>query len=428
MANTISVVPRLDDKTVLSIFLDINTKFQTNGSYLNVAGLDQIDLRALDAQTKRLIKHLDRAGSYLISNVSANFQNFNVHYYRSGAEQGRPRPYNDEFRVDHNDNAGGLEPLIRLEVLEFINQRVTLAPASEPPQNDASTPAQDIEGIYRSTVLKLETSFAQQIEKITDWTVDQTTALEQTKLKLADETAAERESLRKEHEARLEGLRQEADSLDARRKELDDRDYMHARRGIRNDLRELIKNREQKFSLTSNTRRLRLPVHATMIFLLVGLLAVNGVYLGQIASLDIASSSIQVLLWAFSKQSIAAIVFIATLLFYVRWMNRWFEQHAAAEFLLKQFELDIDRASWVVETAMEWRRDQKSEIPGTLLEGITRNLFADAGGGSAEKHTAADDLASALVGNASQVKLKLGENEVSFDRKALAELGKAESP
>jgi hypothetical protein len=285
-----------------------------------------------------------------------------------------------------------------------------------------------VEAIYRSTVLKLETSFAQQIEKITNWTVEQTTALEQAKLKLADETAAERESLRKEHESKLEALGQEANSLEARRKELDDRDYMHARRGIRNELRDLIKAREQKFSLTSNTRRLRLPVHAALILLLAGLLVVNGVYLKQIANLDITSSSIQVLLWAFGKQSIAAIAFVAILLFYVRWMNRWFEQHAAAEFLLKQFELDIDRASWVVETAMEWRRDQKSEIPGTLLEGITRNLFADSGGTSAEKHTAADDLASALVGNASQVKLKLGDNEVSFDRKALAGLGKAESP
>jgi hypothetical protein len=284
-----------------------------------------------------------------------------------------------------------------------------------------------VEAIYRSTVLKLETSFAQQIEKITNWTVEQTTALEQAKLRLADETVAERESLRKEHESKLEGLRREADSLETRRKDLDDRDYMHARRGIRNDLRELIKIREQKFSLTSNTRRLRLPVHAVLILLLAGLLVVNGVYLKQIANLDITSSSIEVLLWAFGKQSIAAVAFIAILLFYVRWMNRWFEQHAAAEFLLKQFELDIDRASWVVETAMEWRRDQKSEIPGTLLEGITRNLFADSGGASAEKHTAADDLASALVGNASQVKLKLGDNEVSFDRKALAGLGKAES-
>jgi hypothetical protein len=221
-----------------------------------------------------------------------------------------------------------------------------LIPASELSEAGASTSAQDVEAIYRSTIIKLETSFAQQIEKITNWTVEQTTALEQAKLRLADETAAERESLRKEHESRLEGLRREGESLEARRKELDDRDYMHARRGIRNDLRELIKAREQKFSLTG-TRRLRRPVHVAMILLLAGLLVVNGIYLKEIANLDIASSSIQVLLWAFGKQSIAVIAFIATLLFYVRWMNRWFEQHAAAEFLLKQFELDIDRASWV---------------------------------------------------------------------------------
>lgn len=107
-------------------------------------------------------------------------------------------------------------------------------------------------------------------------------------------------------------------------------------------------------------------------------------------------------------------------------MNRWFEQHASAEFLLKQFELDIDRASWVVETAMEWRRDQNAEIPTSLLEGITRNLFAD-GGDSAQAHSAADDLASALVGNASQLKVKLGNNELNFDRKGLAGLGKIDA-
>lgn len=107
-------------------------------------------------------------------------------------------------------------------------------------------------------------------------------------------------------------------------------------------------------------------------------------------------------------------------------MNRWFEQHASAEFLLKQFELDIDRASWVVESAMEWRRDQQAEIPAPLLEGITRNLFADRTD-PASAHSAADDLASALVGNASQLKLRLGENELNFDRKGLTTLGKAET-
>lgn len=86
----------------------------------------------------------------------------------------------------------------------------------------------------------------------------------------------------------------------------------------------------------------------------------------------------------------------------------------------------IDRASWVVETAMEWRRDQNAEIPTSLLEGITRNLFTD-GGDSAQAHSAADDLASALVGNASQLKVKLGNNELNFDRKGLAGLGKIDT-
>lgn len=425
MANTTSVVPRLDDKAVLSIFRGLDAKFQSGGSFVNITGLDQIDLRAPEGPSKELIDQLDKAGSYLIHSATANFQNLNINYYRAGADQSRPRPYNDEFRVDHNNNSGP-DPLRRIAILQFLNERVLLVPASASPLADEPTSMQNLEGIYRSTVLKLETSFAQQIEKITKWTVEQTASLEQAKLRLADETGAERESLRKEHESKLDALKREVDSLEARRKELDDRDYMHARRAIRNDLRELIKTREQQFSLTSDTRRLRIPVHVAMVFLLAGLLLVNGVYLAQIASLDIPSSSTQVLLWAFGKQSVAAIAFIATLLFYVRWMNRWFEQHAAAEFLLKQFALDIDRASWVVETAMEWRRDQKSEMPGTLIEGITRNLFVEAGGAAADKHTAADDLASALVGNASQVRLKLGENEVSLDRKALTALAKTD--
>ena len=101
-------------------------------------------------------------------------------------------------------------------------------------------------------------------------------------------------------------------------------------------------------------------------------------------------------------------------------MNRWFEQHAAAEFLLKQFQLDVDRSSWLVETALEWRRAEKTELPAPLLEGIARNLFST--GGAGDRASAADDLASALVGNASQLKMRFGDNEINFDRKGIERL------
>jgi hypothetical protein len=54
--------------------------------------------------------------------------------------------------------------------------------------------------------------------------------VDQHKLKLVEETAAERERLSKEYEAKVEQLRHSAEELEARRKELDDRVYMRTSR------------------------------------------------------------------------------------------------------------------------------------------------------------------------------------------------------
>lgn len=254
----------------------------------------------------------------------------------------------------------------------------------------------------------------------------QAQAYEDRKLQLANETQEERQRQQAEHDKNLENLKIQAAELEERRRALDDRDYMHARRGIRGDLQKTIQDRQQKFTLTADTRRLRWPVHAVMLMLLAFLAVVNGIYLEQLVKVDLQTASWPLLLWGFGKQGLAALAFVGVVLYYVRWLNRWFEQHSAAEFWLRQFQLDFDRASWVVESALEWRRDQKTEIPVPLLEGITRNLFLDRDH-SAEKSTAADDLASALVGNASQVKLRVGENEISLDRKGLASLSKTDT-
>jgi len=122
MANTTRLVPRLDDKTVLDIVFGIIEKFPPQGSHLNTTGLDQIDLRAA-GRTNPLIVQLDKPGSYLITNASLNFENFNIHYYRSGTDQNHPRPYNDEFRIDHNNNVGGLEPSKRNGNINFSQRK-----------------------------------------------------------------------------------------------------------------------------------------------------------------------------------------------------------------------------------------------------------------------------------------------------------------
>lgn len=423
MATIKSAVPRLDDKAVLALFRELQEMQAATGMSLQAAGLDPVDMLN-PGDRKPALDELERvSGRYLITRINLNFQNLNIYYIRN-QDAGRLSPFYDEVEINHSENQPGLDIKTRLALLDHVDRKVKLGGVSQRDELAAKS-IDDLQAIYHSTVLKLETSFAQQIDKITNWTVEQTTAFEQEKLKLAGETATERERLSKEHESKLEALRNDAEALEQRRKDLDDRDYMHARRGTLGELRKRILERQQKFTLTPETTRLRTPIHIALIVLIIALLGANYVTAGTILNLDVAKVEWPVLVWALGKQSILTIALVGALFFYVRWMNRWFEQHASAEFLLKQFELDINRASWVVETAMEWRRDQQSEIPAPLLEGVTRNLFAY-GDSSTQEHTAADDLASALVGNASQLKLKIGDNEVNFDRKGLSGLAKTE--
>ncbi|MGJ5153031.1 hypothetical protein [Bradyrhizobium sp. HKCCYLR1023] len=422
MATSVIAIPRLDDKTALAFFEELKTTLQPNNLSLQAIGFDAINLLALDERGQQILSLLTTRSSFLITQLVLSYQNLNIQLSRYNDPN--RSPFNDELRIDYHNNQPGLDASQRLALMSVINSRFPLG--SQSPNGPAGRTFDDLHAIYQSTVLSLQTSFGQQIEKITNWTVEQTAALEQHKLRLAEETAAERDRLSKEYESRVEQLRTSAEELEGKRRELDDRAYMHARRGIRADLQKTIKERQQKFALTPETRRLRTPVHVALTLLLIALAAANYATLQAILKLDLDKATTSILVWTFGKQTIVTLAFVGILLFYVRWMNRWFEQHAAAEFLLKQFELDIDRASWVVETAMEWRRDQQAEIPASLLDGITRNLFSDRHD-TTQAHSAADDLASALVGNASQLKLKVGENELNFDRKGLAGLGKTET-
>nr|WP_320010310.1 hypothetical protein [uncultured Desulfobulbus sp.] len=88
------------------------------------------------------------------------------------------------------------------------------------------------------------------------------------------------------------------------------------------------------------------------------------------------------------------------------------QQHAQAEFRLKQFQLDIERASWLVETALDWDAKQDKELPNELLAGLSRNLFNFEDEKIDQVRHPVDELASALMGTASKVKLNLAGNQV----------------
>lgn len=246
--------------------------------------------------------------------------------------------------------------------------------------------------------------------------------LQQHKQAVDSRLEAEKARLEQEHEARLAEVERLEQELEERKKALDDRDNTHARRQIRADLKSRISDHAKDFSLTGGTRSLRTPIHIVVATSLIAL-AAAAYFLGaaSIQSLSPASTTGEIIVLALKPLG-ASIAALGILTWYIRWMNRWFERHAEAEFKLKQFELDVDRASWVVETALEWRQEQQAPMPDHLIESISRNLFSKSEKDEGADMHPADYLASALLGTASALKLKAGGAEIDLDRKGLNKL------
>jgi hypothetical protein len=108
----------------------------------------------------------------------------------------------------------------------------------------------------------------------------------------------------------------------------------------------------------------------------------------------------------------------ASVVFYIRWTDHWFRQHADEEMRLKRLELDLDRATWVVEMALEWKREKDADIPQELIDRLSRNLF-ESDSYSRPRHPG-EDLASALLGASSALSITIpGLGEAKFDRKGM---------
>jgi len=113
--------------------------------------------------------------------------------------------------------------------------------------------------------------------------------------------------------------------------------------------------------------------------------------------------------------------------FYIKWRNRWFQKHADEEFKLKRLELDFDRASWLVEMALEWRERGYEDIPLPLIEKLGKNIF-ESEEKKEEDKSAADQLASAILGQSSKLRLMTQFGEVELDRKGLKKLREEKGP
>lgn len=224
--------------------------------------------------------------------------------------------------------------------------------------------------------------------------------------RLAAEIAARETALQEREKLIADQLRQ-----------IDERTNQIERRAIHAKLKQLIVDRRNSPRVSKATSQLRTAVHLFCVALLLITLAAvtyNAWLLERASdSTTLAVGLVRVVL--------PALAFGATSLFYLRWMNQWFKDHQVDELSLRRMELDVDRASWLVEMVLEWHEARGEPLPAGLLESLSRGLFE---GGSAQRPVEHPvEQLGELLRSASGIDVRLpGGSGISYDRRAVRRL------
>ncbi|MFN4042671.1 hypothetical protein [Limnobacter sp.] len=411
-------VPRAADKSIIDCFKELAKHTGTEKINVTALGFNSIGSVDLIGETPEVINLLIKKNSAIIESVSMNFPGLGISFYRGGHYQPQEKSGIFDEIVLRQGSQGVVDPKVAIEIVTTINRRLK---AFDPNRSSsASTDAHaHFDAIHISNIERLESLNENLVKNTHDYRIQLDREFGE-KIDKAEEVLEEkRKQLEAEYLAKEERLKREFDELDKKKKELDDSSNTHARREIRRDILKEIKARQTKYSLTEGTNKLRMPIAIAML----GLIAIF-VALGSVSAKEfyevLQGNDINKIVIAGVKQAIYSAGAIGSIIFMIRWMNRWFELHSQSEFELKNFELDMERASWLVETSLEWKDAKGTAIPPELLQSLSNNLFSKEKEKLDPLHHPADQLASALMGSASSIKIKAGDSLIEIDPKKLA--------
>ena len=88
---------------------------------------------------------------------------------------------------------------------------------------------------------------------------------------------------------------------------------------------------------------------------------------------------------------LSSLVSISSLVYAASWMRGFYASDIEAAREVNRFNLDLARASWVIETVLEVQHEKKGEVPQAWIDGVTNGLFDDK-----STNTEMDDRAQAL--------------------------------
>ena len=148
------------------------------------------------------------------------------------------------------------------------------------------------------------------------------------------------------------------------------RESKYVRRDLLKQMQKNIQE-QREIQLSEQTTRKRWVIHGICIVVLMVTAAATFLCGSHVLK------TTQVNWFHFAPLSASVIFFISTLIYYIKWNDQWFKEHAQAEFRNMRFAADILRASWLAELLFEWEKEKETQLPEAVITRFTQNLFAD---------------------------------------------------
>lgn len=197
------------------------------------------------------------------------------------------------------------------------------------------------------------------------------------------------------HSTRSAELTQKEEAFRQEKARMDARENTVVRRDLLAKIETILGDQKQ-ITITTSTLRKRVPIHVICgVAILLALTLIGG--FGYRVLNDTAAD-----LHHIAPLTTGFLLFVSTAIFYIRWADLWFKEHANAEFENRKFYVDVVRASWIAELLFEWKDKKEVPFPEKLIASYTTGLFEASDIVKTARHPF-DDLKS-LAGSVSEIK------------------------
>ena len=444
-------IPRASDRKIAELFKELCVKYAASNPHVSTYAFTDIGQVSLVEEPTGAWKNLLEHDSNLIESVVSTIGGLTIKYARSGDCPPEHKSAIFDEIVFSWYNHSSPTNTEKLDIVAFINDSLCAFEIGRVAGNAATEEQSQLMAIHHSTLERLERLNESLIKESAEFRQGLEEKFEQKIKKVEEEFSEKKRQLELDQKAYLAKVDVKEGVLNEKLKVIDDRDNTHVRREIRDRMLNDVKQRISQFGVSKLTAAKRYPVlfgisFLALIFTLLlvvtyeEIISINkqyfsmlesirsisvlgteklkaaGVSLDTVAKVSATDVDRTSLYWLWGRFTLLSFGLIGTVLYYIRWQNRWAEQHIVSEFQLQQFYIDVNRANWVLESCLEWRKETRTVLPKTIIQSISRGLFT---GNSTEVEKVfhpADELASALLGSASKLKLKVGDNEIDFDK------------